>query len=100
MASRTILSKMRGNRNGEINTRFVPSQTIRKADKKIPQVSQSQKELIAYLRGKLDDAGIRNDFIIEPDNSLVASHVIRALIRLAKKHDVDTGRRNRSLNGT
>lgn len=92
-------SRMDSNRNHEIDLRFNPQQSIRRAAKKPPPITQSQKELIAHLRQCLDNAGIANDFIIEPNDSYVASHVIRALIRLAKKYDVETGRGRKTLNG-
>lgn len=68
-------------------------------DNKKPPPTASQLALIASMRQKLNEAGVGNDFIIEPDTRYVASHVIRALIRLGKKHNVDTGKGNRSLYG-
>jgi len=94
-------SKMVGNKMSEKATKFNRQHNIGKvarSTKKRP-VTQSQRDLITKLRKCLDDAGVANDFIIEPDDGEVASHIIRALIRLANEHGVDTGRGNRSLNG-
>ena len=93
------VNQLCGNKISERSSRFNPHRNINAVMKKPPPTTASQMKLIASLRKCLDDAGINNDFIVEPGNSYVASHVIRALIRLAKAHDVDTGRGNRSLNG-
>ena len=98
--SASAANKLVGNRIEEKPLRFNPQWKIRKVMKKHPPITQSQIDLIAFLRKCLDDAGVDNSFIIVPEDSYVASHVIRALIRLAKAHDVDTGRGKRSLNGT
>ena len=94
-------SSIPGNRNSEKSMHFVPQRKIGAIvhENSPPPITQSQIDLIAKLRKYLDDAGVRNDFIIVPEDGRVASHVIRALIRLAKAHNVDTGRGNRSLNG-
>ena len=92
-------NQMLGNKIGDGTKKFDAAWRVNKAAKTASPVTESQLEMIATLRGYLDNAGIRNDFIIQPDTSLVASHVIRALIRLANKHGVDTGRGRRSLNG-
>ncbi len=92
-------SKLIGNKISEKSTHYNPRKAIYKARQPTAPATDSQRELIARLRGCLNDAGVKNDFIIEPETSYVASHVIRALIRLAKAHGVDTGRRNKSFNG-
>lgn len=92
-------SRLLGNKIGDGTKKFDATWRVNKVAKKTTPVSQAQLEMIATLRGYLDNAGVRNDFIIQPDTSLVASHVIRALIRLANKHGVDTGRGRRSFNG-
>lgn len=87
---------------GEKTSRFNPQRFVGRVAKELkdkPPPSQAQLDLIANLRKCLDDAGVKNDFIVTPEDNYIASHVIRALIRLAKAHDVDTGRRNKSLNG-
>ena len=98
-----MASKMIGNKNNEepdVNyniRRYNIDKTSRENSK--PKPTESQLALIASLRQQLNDAGVANDFIIEPDTRYVASHVIRALIRLANKYGVDTKRRHESLNG-
>ena len=86
----------------EKEKRFNPQRFVGRVVKEVkekPPPSQAQLDLIALLRKCLDDAGVKNDYIVEPKDNYIASHVIRALIRLAKKNDVDTGRRRSSLNG-
>ena len=87
---------------GEKDKSFNPQRFVGKVAKELkekPPPSEAQLALIAKLRKCLNDAGVKNDYIIEPEDNYIASHVIRALLRLAKKNDVDTGRGNRSLNG-
>ena len=92
-------SRLLGNKNNDGNKKFDAAWRINKTARAVTPVTQAQLDMIATLRGYLDNAGVRNDFIIQPDTSLVASHVIRALIRLANKHGVDTGRGRKSFNG-
>ena len=99
--SRTVSRRSNiGEKSKEFNTqRFVGAVADEIRAKELHSVTQSQLELIDHLRKCLDDAGVANDFIIVPDNRMVASHVIRALIRLAQNHNVDTGRGRKTLNG-
>ena len=83
----------------EKQLRFNPQWKLNKVLKTPPPMTESQAELIKRLRKCLDDAGVRNDFIIEPKDSKVAAHVIMALIKLANRHSIDTGRESRAFNG-
>lgn len=90
---------MPGNRNGEKSTKFEPNRKIEAIMRKPNPPTESQQELIAHLRKCLDDAGVSNKFIVEPDSSKIAGCVINALFRLANKHDVNTERSTQPVNG-
>ena len=89
-------SKAGGNRNRDTLRTHRQCQLMRTGSlaRKPNPVTESQADLIAHLRKCLDDAGIDNSFIVEPETSKVASHVINALMRMANSHGINTRREN------
>ena len=88
-------AKAGGNKNHDKLTTHRNCQ-LRRTDfaRKPAPVTPSQADLITHLRKCLDDAGIDNSFIVEPETSRVASHVINALLRMANSHGINTRREN------
>ena len=93
-------SSLPGNKIGETKLGFDVSRQIDKVMRKPPPITESQQELLDHLKKCLDDAGIYYGFLIEPQDSKTASHVINALIRLGKRHNVDTGRGSKPVGET
>lgn len=75
---------------------------LRRTDfaRKPAPVTQSQAALIVHLKNCLDEAGVDYSFILEPQTNKAATHVINALIRLARNHGVETRKERRNPDGS
>ena len=60
---------------------------VGKVPRKYPP-TESQLELIATLKAKLENIGKDTSYLAEPKDNFVARHVINALIRLCRKYKV------------
>lgn len=63
------------------------SRNVNKVPYKTPP-TESQLQLIAKLKEKLENAGKDISYLAEPEDKFIAMHVLDSLIRLCKKYNL------------